>query len=81
VVYIALEGGGGISKRIKAGEARYKKPVQEQVRFLLGNFTLLDKRDTELEAARRPRKGYPLHVNSRFPRRRGRFRRRSGGAI
>jgi len=41
VVYIALEGRGGISKRIKAWEAHYKA-LSEAGRFLLANLSLLE---------------------------------------
>ena len=42
VVYIALEGRSGVSKRIKAWEAHNKQSVATEVRFLLGDFTLLE---------------------------------------
>jgi AAA domain/Primase C terminal 2 (PriCT-2) len=41
VAYIALEGRGGVSKRIKAWEKHNRQPVSGQVRFLLGDFTLM----------------------------------------
>jgi hypothetical protein len=42
VAYIALEGRGGVSKRIRAWEAHNKQSVAPDVRFLLGDFSLLE---------------------------------------
>ncbi len=45
--YIALEGRGGVSKRIKAWEKHHNQGVAGQVRFLLGDFTLPDAKVVE----------------------------------
>lgn len=40
VVYVALEGRGGISKRIMAWESHQGEKVSDEIRFLLGEFSL-----------------------------------------
>lgn len=45
VVYVALEGRSGISKRIKAWEKYHEQSASVQTRFLLGNFGLVDQKD------------------------------------
>lgn len=40
VIYVALEGGGGLRNRISALEAHYKRPVPDDFRFVFGNLTL-----------------------------------------
>lgn len=47
VVYIALEGRGGVSKRIKAWEKHNQDIVSDQVRFMLSEFCLLDAKGVE----------------------------------
>jgi len=42
VAYVALEGRGGISKRIKAWEKHNKQIVGDKVRFVVSDFTLLN---------------------------------------
>lgn len=42
VIYIALEGRGGVSKRIKAWEAHNGAQASLQIKFLLQNFGLLE---------------------------------------
>lgn len=51
VVYIALEGRSGVSKRIKAWEKHYDRSLTNEVRFLLSDFTLLDDRGVAALAA------------------------------
>lgn len=40
VIYVALEGGGGLRNRISALEAHYKRPVPDSFRFVFGELTL-----------------------------------------
>ncbi len=47
VVYVALEGRGGIAKRIKAWEMHHKKDAPEQLRIWLSDFSLLITEDSE----------------------------------
>jgi energy-coupling factor transporter ATP-binding protein EcfA2 len=45
VTYCALEGEGGIGKRIQAWSQHYDKPVPDALRFLMQPFSLLDDSD------------------------------------
>lgn len=47
VAYLALEGSGGIRQRVTAWEKHHGQPTPATVRFLLGDFTLLDAADVE----------------------------------
>lgn len=40
VIYVALEGGGGLRNRISALEAHYRRPVPDSFRFVFGELTL-----------------------------------------
>lgn len=42
VVYVALEGEGGIRQRVSAREIHFAAPTPQALRFVLGNFSLLD---------------------------------------
>jgi len=51
VAYVALEGTGGLRQRIQALEAQHSRAAPSRIRFLLGDFTLLEGRHvTELAA-------------------------------
>lgn len=51
VLYVALEGGAGISKRIKAWEMANEQAYPDGVRFLIESFKLLDQDDVLALAA------------------------------
>ena len=51
VAYVALEGEGGICQRVAAWEKQHGAPVPDSIRFLLGNFTLLNASDSETLAS------------------------------
>ncbi|TSA10062.1 MAG: hypothetical protein D4R79_12335 [Comamonadaceae bacterium] len=51
VTYVALEGEGGIRQRVAAWELQHRQQVPDIMRFVLGNFTLLDASDSEDLAA------------------------------
>lgn len=50
VAYVALEGEGGIRQRIGAWEKHYGQPAADGLRFVLGNYTLLESGDSTLLA-------------------------------
>lgn len=49
--YVALEGEGGIRQRVAAWAKHHGQPVTDSVRFVLGNFSLLEPSDSDLLAA------------------------------
>lgn len=51
VGYVALEGEGGIRQRVAAWELQHREQVPDRLRFVLGNFTLLDASDSQDLAA------------------------------
>lgn len=51
VAYVALEGEAGIRQRVTAWEQHHGQQVTERLRFVLGNYTLLDPQDSALLAA------------------------------
>lgn len=51
VAYVALEGEAGIRQRVTAWEQHHGQQVTERLRFVLGNYTLLNPQDSALLAA------------------------------
>lgn len=46
VAYVALEGEAGIRQRVTAWEQHHGQQVTERLRFVLGNYTLMDPQDS-----------------------------------